>query len=39
MGVSKNMKESSALVDKTIAYSLTDAPGLMKAISNALEYK
>tara|TARA_B100000513_G_C11902982_1_gene185920 strand:- start:2699 stop:3415 length:717 start_codon:yes stop_codon:yes gene_type:complete len=35
MGVSKNMKESSALVDKTIAYSLTDAAGLMKSISKA----
>ena len=33
MGVSKNMKEASALIDKTIAYSLTDAAGLMKSIS------
>ena len=24
------MKEASALIDKTIAYSLTDAAGLMK---------
>ena len=35
MGVSKNMKEASALIDKTIAYSLTDAAGLMKSISKA----
>ena len=33
MGVSKNMKEASALIDKSIAYSLTDAAGLMKSIS------
>ena len=35
MGVSKNMKEASALIDKTLAYSLTDAAGLMKSISKA----
>tara|TARA_B100001057_G_scaffold251039_1_gene251243 strand:- start:1895 stop:2611 length:717 start_codon:yes stop_codon:yes gene_type:complete len=35
MGVSKNMKEASALIDKSIAYSLTDAAGLMKSISKA----
>jgi large subunit ribosomal protein L1 len=35
MGVSKNMKEASALIDKTLAYSLTDAAGLMKLISKA----
>ena len=33
MGVSKNMKEASALIEKTTAYSLTDAAGLMKSIS------
>ena len=33
MGVSKNMKDASALIDKSIAYSLTDAAGLMKSIS------
>ena len=35
MGVSKNMKEASALINKTMAYSLTDAAGLMKSISKA----
>ena len=35
MGVSKNMKEAFALIDKTTAYSLTDAAGLMKSISKA----
>ena len=35
MGVSKNMKEASALIDKTTAYSLSDAAGLMKSISKA----
>jgi len=33
MGVSKNMKEASALIDKTKAYSITDAAALMKSIS------
>jgi large subunit ribosomal protein L1 len=31
--VTKNTKEASALIDKSIAYSLTDAAGLMKSIS------
>ena len=31
--VSKNTKEASALIDKTTAYTLTDAAGLMKSIS------
>tara|TARA_Y100000813_G_scaffold195365_1_gene177062 strand:- start:854 stop:1540 length:687 start_codon:yes stop_codon:yes gene_type:complete len=33
MGLSKNMKEASAHIDKSIAYSLTDAADLIKSIS------
>tara|TARA_B100001248_G_scaffold142866_1_gene107285 strand:+ start:65 stop:751 length:687 start_codon:yes stop_codon:yes gene_type:complete len=35
MGVSKNMKEATALIDKTAVYSITDAVGLIKSISKA----
>ena len=35
MGVSKNMKEASALIDKAAVYSITDAVGLIKSISKA----
>ncbi len=35
MGVSKNMKEASALIDKSAVYSITDAVGLIKSISKA----
>ena len=31
--LSKNMKEATAQIDKSVAYSLTDAAGLMKSIS------
>ena len=33
MGLSKNMKEASAHIDKSIAYSLTDAADLIKSIT------
>ena len=33
MGVSKNMKAASALIDKSISYSLADAANLIKSIS------
>ena len=33
MGLSKNMKDASAHIDKSIAYSLTDAADLIKSIS------
>ena len=33
MGVSNNMKAASALIDKSISYSLADAANLIKSIS------